>query len=83
VITRAALATAACAGLLLIGCGGGGRTTASFTGPDPATLTPASAPLFAEAVVRPEGDQKDALDSALSSTSDAAQGANSPAALVP
>ncbi len=65
-IPRAALATAACAALLLTGCGGGGGTTTSFTGPDPASLTPADAPLFAEAVVRPEGDQKDALDSALS-----------------
>ncbi len=35
-------------------------------GPDPATVTPADAPLFAEGVVRPEGDQKEALDSALS-----------------
>ena len=29
-------------------------------------MTPADAPLFAEAVVRPEGDRKEALDSALS-----------------
>jgi hypothetical protein len=66
VIPRAALATGACAALLLTGCGGSGGTTASFTGPDPASLAPTNAPLFAEAVVRPEGDQKDALDSALS-----------------
>ena len=65
-IARIAVSTAACATLLLTGCGGGGGTTSSFTGPDPATLAPADAPLFAEAVVRPEGNQKDALDSALS-----------------
>jgi hypothetical protein len=52
--------------LLVAGCGGGGGTTASFTGPDPASVTPAGAPIFAEALVRPEGDQKDAVDSALS-----------------
>ncbi|HEY7150399.1 MAG TPA: DUF3352 domain-containing protein [Solirubrobacterales bacterium] len=63
---RAAFAFAAAAAALLTGCGGGGGTTTSFTGPDPATVAPADAPLFAEAVVRPAGDQKDALDSALS-----------------
>ena len=63
---RAAVAPAACAALLVAGCGGGGGTTASFTGPDPASVTPADAPIFAEALVRPEGDQKDAVDSALS-----------------
>jgi len=67
VIRRATLAIAACAGLLAAGCGGGGDGgSPSFTGPDPASLTPADAPLFAEAVVRPEGDQKTALDGALS-----------------
>ena len=70
VIARAALAPAACAALLLAGCGGGGGTTASFTGPDPATVTPADAPLFAEAVVRPEGDQKDARLGALQAPGD-------------
>ncbi len=65
-LRRAGLAIAACAALLAPGCGGGGGTTSSFTGPDPATLTPADAPLFAEAVVRPQGDQKEAVDAALS-----------------
>ena len=59
------LAIAAGPALLVAGCGGGG-TTSSFTGPDPATLTPADTPLFAEAVVRPEGDQKEAVEAALS-----------------
>jgi hypothetical protein len=66
VIRRAPLALAACAALLAAGCGGGGGATTSFTGPDPATVTPSDAPIFAEAVVRPEGDQKDAVHSALS-----------------
>ena len=51
-IPRAALATAACAALLLTGCGGGGGTTTSFTGPDPASLTPADAPLFRARIVK-------------------------------
>ena len=51
---------------LLAGCGGDGGGTSPPTGPDPATVTPADAPLFAEGVVRPEGDRKEALDSALS-----------------
>ncbi|MGH2925775.1 MAG: DUF3352 domain-containing protein, partial [Solirubrobacterales bacterium] len=65
-ISRALAALAAGAALLVAaGCGGSG-TTATFTGPDPASVTPADAPIFAEAVVRPEGDQKDAVNSALS-----------------
>ncbi len=64
---RAAFLVAASAALIAAGCGGdGGEATSSFTGPDPASVTPADAPLFAEAVVRPEGDQEEALDSALS-----------------
>jgi uncharacterized protein DUF3352 len=51
---------------LLAGCGGGGGGPSPPTGPDPATVTPADAPLFAEALVQPEGDRKQALDSALS-----------------
>jgi hypothetical protein len=62
---RTGLAIAACVALGAVGCGEDG-TTSSFTGPDPATVTPADAPLFAEAVVRPEGDQKEAVDGALS-----------------
>jgi Protein of unknown function (DUF3352) len=52
---------------VLAGCGGGGDEGPSApAGPDPATLAPADAPLFAEGVVRPQGDRKEALDSALS-----------------
>jgi hypothetical protein len=50
---------------VLAGCGGDGGPSAP-AGPDPATLVPADAPLFAEGVVRPEDDRKEALDSALS-----------------
>jgi Protein of unknown function (DUF3352) len=51
---------------LLAGCGGDGGGTSPPAGPDPATVTPADAPLFAAGVVRPEGDRKEALESALS-----------------
>jgi hypothetical protein len=51
---------------VLAGCGGDGGGSSPSTGPDPATVTPADAPLFAEALVQPEGDRKQALDSALS-----------------
>jgi hypothetical protein len=51
---------------LLAGCGGDGGGPAAPAGPDPASVTPADAPLFAAGVVRPEGDRKEALDSALS-----------------
>jgi uncharacterized protein DUF3352 len=51
---------------VLVGCGGDGEESASFAGPDPATQTPANALFFGEAVVRPEGGQKEALQDALS-----------------
>jgi Protein of unknown function (DUF3352) len=51
----------------LAGCGGdGGESPSPPAGPDPATLAPANVPLFAEGVVRPEGDRREALESALS-----------------
>jgi hypothetical protein len=46
--------------LLLAGCGGSDSTpTSSAEGPDPATLAPADAALYGEAVVRPSGEMKD------------------------
>jgi hypothetical protein len=57
---RAALA--ACAGALAVGlaaCGGGAKDA------DPAAAVPATAPLYAEVVLRPDGELKDGADSAL------------------
>jgi hypothetical protein len=51
---------------VLTGCGGDGEESTSFTGPDPATLTPANAPFFSEAVVRPKGGHEEALRDAFS-----------------
>jgi hypothetical protein len=46
--------------LVLAGCGGSDSTPASSAeGPDPATLAPADAALYGEAIVRPSGDVKD------------------------
>ena len=44
---------------LVAGCGEGDTTSTTARGPDPATLAPASAALYAEATVRPSGDMKD------------------------
>ena len=43
---------------------GGGSSHSTATGPDPAAAVPASTPLFAEAVVRPEGSLKTAAAAA-------------------
>jgi hypothetical protein len=55
----ASLAVGAWAG----GCGGGGGEEEP-TGP--ATMTPSDAPIYLEAVVRPQDDQREAVDEALS-----------------
>jgi hypothetical protein len=57
VIRRAAIGLAACAALLVAGCGGGGSSD------DLASLAPADAPLYLESVIRPEGEQSDAINS--------------------
>ncbi len=59
------LFAAVIAALLLVACGDDEGGGGSDGGPSPATVTPAGAPLYFEAVVRPEGEQKDGLDSAL------------------
>lgn len=56
-IRRAAIVIAAGAAMLVAGCGGGGG------GDQLASVAPASAPVYVESVVRPEGDQRDAIDS--------------------
>ncbi len=58
VIRRAAIVLVACAALLVAGCGGGGGGDDEL-----ASLAPASAPVYVESVVRPEGGQSDAIDS--------------------
>lgn len=45
--------------LLLAGCGESDSSTATGEGPDPATVAPAGAALYGEAVVRPDGPMKD------------------------
>lgn len=47
---------AALAALALAGCGGGDGDGSSGAAPGPATLAPASAPVFVEATIRPSGD---------------------------
>jgi hypothetical protein len=59
VIRRAAIAAAALAAVLVTGCGGGGGGSSDQT----ASLVPPDAPVYIESVVRPEGAQRDAIDS--------------------
>jgi hypothetical protein len=60
VIRRAAIGVAACAALLVAGCGGGDGGGGSD---ELASLAPADAPVYLESVVRPEGEQSDAINS--------------------
>ena len=57
-IRRVALGLAACAAIL-VGCGGGDGGGSD----ELATLVPADAPLYLESVIRPEGEQSDAIGS--------------------
>jgi Protein of unknown function (DUF3352) len=59
VIRRTATALVACAALLVAGCGSGG----GGANDDLASVAPADAPLYLESVIRPEGGQKDAIES--------------------
>jgi hypothetical protein len=66
----------ACAVAALAGCGSGGGSSSPAPGADPATIVPASSPVFLEATVRPQGDQRTAIEGALSKllgTSDVGQ----------
>jgi uncharacterized protein DUF3352 len=58
VIRRAAIVLAACAAIFASGCGGGGGSDDQL-----ASLAPADTPFYMESVVRPEGAQRDAVDS--------------------
>ncbi len=58
-IRRAAIALVAGAALLVAGCGGGG----GGANDDLASLAPADASVYLESVIRPEGGQKDAIES--------------------
>ncbi len=63
-ISVAALAILA---TFFVACGGDDEADEiADLGPDPATMVPADAPFYIEAVVRPEGDQATNLESALS-----------------
>ncbi|MFL5816790.1 MAG: hypothetical protein ACJ76L_04225, partial [Conexibacter sp.] len=44
--------------LVAAGCGGSDSTSSSSDGPDPATVAPADAAVYGQAVVRPSGDMK-------------------------
>ncbi|HKH13291.1 MAG TPA: DUF3352 domain-containing protein [Solirubrobacterales bacterium] len=58
-IRRAAIGLVACAAILVTGCGGGGDDGSD----ELASLAPADAPVYLESVVRPEGEQSDAINS--------------------
>jgi hypothetical protein len=53
------MALAACAVVLVAGCGGGGGGASD----DLASLAPSDASLYLESVIRPEGGQRDAIES--------------------
>src|SRR5215217_6377166 len=44
--------------LVVAGCGGSDSASSSSDGPDPATVAPADAAVYGQAVVRPSGDMK-------------------------
>ena len=59
---KALLSGLAIAAIAIVGCGGGGGGKSD----DPATIAPADAALYANAVVHPEGDAKDHAEAFLS-----------------
>lgn len=65
---RLACAALVAAALAASGCGGGDNNGSS--GPGVASIAPANSSLYADAVLRPEGDQKAQLDSFLSAVLD-------------
>jgi Protein of unknown function (DUF3352) len=61
--TKAAALGAVATALAIPGCGG--DDTDTDAGADPAQVVPADAPLYAEAIVRPEGEQREEVEAAL------------------
>ena len=59
-------ALAASLSLAVVGCGGDDDGGTEPGGPDPASVVPPQALVYAEATVRPEGDQRDELETQLS-----------------
>jgi hypothetical protein len=60
------LAVLALAAVVLTACGSDSGSDTADLGPDPASMVPADTPFYVEAVVRPEGQLGDDLESALS-----------------
>ena len=60
------IALALVAALVLAACGEDSDSGSGDLGADPATLVPADAPIYLEAVVKPEGDLRSNVESALS-----------------
>lgn len=60
------LAVAALAVVVLAACGSDSSSETADLGPDPATMVPSDAPFYMEAVVRPEGQLGEDLESSLS-----------------
>ena len=55
-LPRAAAAFAAAAALAVAGCGSSSSSSGSDPGADPAAFIPATAPLYVEAQVQPDGN---------------------------
>jgi hypothetical protein len=60
------LACALVAALVLAACGDEDPSSDAAGGPDPATMVPGDAPIVFQATVKPEGDQRDGVEGALS-----------------
>jgi hypothetical protein len=63
---RRALVALAIAGAAIAVSGCGGGSSSATPGPDPATIVPANSPVYLDATVRPQGDQRTAIEGALS-----------------
>jgi hypothetical protein len=50
--------------VLLVGCGGGDSASPSATGPNPATVVPADAAVYVQAILHPSGELRDGVTAA-------------------